>query len=76
MNSLPDTDPGYIFTDDRHNWDKGGLMGLGGSRYDKFIKGLINPQCYPMDDQNVSTTKEKYLAHMYNAITKAQKYEF
>ncbi len=76
VNSLPDTDPGYIFTDDRHNWDKGGLMGLGGSRYDKFIKGLINPQCYPMDDQNVSTTKEKYLAHMYNAITKAQKYEF
>lgn len=74
---LSRVDPGYIFTDDRHNWDAtGGFLGMGRDRYDSFVKGLVNSVCYPMDDQNVETTKERYLAHMYNAITKAQKYDF
>ncbi len=34
--------------------------------YDDFIKNL--PKCLPTDAQNVSTMKERFLAHMYNAI--------
>ena len=35
--------------------------------YDDFIKNL--PKCRPVDEkQNVSTMKERFLAHMFNAI--------
>lgn len=61
-------DPGWIFRDDAHNWAKS----WPNSRYDVFVsKGLKN-DCFPYEDQNVKTTKEMFLAHMYNAITKAQ----
>lgn len=77
VSALRGVDAGNIFTDDRHNWEGGGfLKSAKSARYDKFIKGLTNDLCYPMEDQSVSTTKEKYLAHLYNAITKAQKYDF
>lgn len=64
-------DPGDIFTDDKHNWDKGGFLG---SRYDTFIKKLVEDSCKPKENQKVTTTKEKFLAHIYNGITIAQKY--
>ena len=72
VNEIAGIDPGDIFTDDRHNWDKPLLS----SRYDKFIKGLIDANCFPAEDQHVETVKEQYLAHIYNAITMAQKYDF
>ncbi|MDE7406990.1 MAG: hypothetical protein K2M76_01100, partial [Muribaculaceae bacterium] len=70
-NELRSIDPGNIFTNEQHNWDKSMLK----SRYDKFIGGLISPNAYPMDDQNVNTTKERFMAHIYNAITIAQHYD-
>jgi hypothetical protein len=74
--AFPDTpselkkmDVGALFLDDKHHWSKGGFMS---SRYDNFISKLI--ETTPKDEQNVNTTKEKFLAHIYNAITISQKF--
>lgn len=68
--NIQDTDPGDIFEDKRHQWDKPFV----GNRYDSFIKGLTNKQAaLPKSSQKANTLKEKLLAHMYNAIKIAQK---
>lgn len=61
-------DVGAIFLDDKYHWPKG----LISSRYDTFIRNLI--QSAPADKQNVHTTKEKFLAHLYNAISNSQSF--
>jgi len=72
--AFPDTpaelkklDVGTMFLDERHHWSKGSILS---NRYDTFIKKLITTA--PEDDQKVNTTKEKFLAHIYNAITISQ----
>lgn len=74
--AFPDTKPelkkldvGALFLDKKYHWPSGGLMS---GRYDKFIKELIESD--PKDEQKVNTTKEKFLAHIYNAITKSQNF--
>lgn len=69
-NELKSIDVGAIFQDDKHHWSKGGLFG---SRYDSFVKKLINSG--PKDEQKVNTTKEKFLAHIYNALTISQNFK-
>lgn len=65
-------DPGNIFEDDKHNWDKPRFLG---DRYDQFIeKTVTDVRCTPTDGQKVNTVKEKFLAHIYNGITIAQKF--
>lgn len=69
--SLKKVDPGDIFIDDKHQWDKP----LINSRYDNFIgKTVTDNRCKPKEKQKVNTVKEKFLAHIYNAITLAQKF--
>lgn len=73
---IPSIDPGDIFIDNRHNWIKGGFMN-GKSRDKSFnllIGILAKPESQPKDKQNVKTAKEKFLAHLYNGITIAQKF--
>lgn len=70
LREIANIDPGKIFSDNRHNWNSGGVLGIGGNRYDNFINGLIKSGYE--DKQNVSTTKEQFFAHLYNAITDAQ----
>ena len=41
--------------------------------YNTFVKKLIN-EGKPRQEQKVITTKEKFLAHIYNAITLSQKF--
>ena len=67
---LEKLDVGELFLDDKHNWDKGGIFG---SRYDTFVKTLVD-KGLPKEDQHVNTIKEKFLAHVYNAITISQKF--
>lgn len=68
--NIQDTDPGDIFEDKRHQWDKPFVS----NRYESFIKGLTNKQAtLPKSSQKANTLKEKLLAHMYNAIKIAQK---
>lgn len=69
--SLKNVDPGNIFMDEKHKWDKTLL----GNRYDNFIdKTVSDARCLPKPKQKVNTVKEKFLAHIYNGITIAQKF--
>lgn len=75
--SLNKIEPGTLFDDDKHNWDaKGGLLhSTSTAQYDQVIKILTdNDASLPSKEQNANTTKEKFLAHVYNAITIAQKF--
>jgi hypothetical protein len=74
--AFPDTqvelkklDVGTIFIDDKYHWAKGGLLS---NRYDNFVDKLI--ESGPKDEQKVNNTKEKFLAHIYNAITVSQNF--
>jgi hypothetical protein len=72
--AFPDTsselkklDVGELFIDNRYHWPKGGLLS---NKYDIFIGKLIDISF--KEDQKVNTIKEKFLAHIYNAITESQ----
>lgn len=67
---LKKLDVGTIFLDEKHHWAKGGLFG---DRYDTFVSKLINTN--PQDEQKVNTTKEKFLAHIFNALTISQNFD-
>lgn len=68
--AIINVDPGDVFEDSRHTWDKPFI----GNRYETFIKGLTdNTSSLPRPEQKANTLKEKLLAHMYNAIKVAQK---
>lgn len=69
IKELNDLDVGALFLDDKHNWDKSTFSG----RYDTFCKTLIN-KGWPIPEQKVNTLKERFLAHIYNAITLSQKF--
>lgn len=66
---LKDLDVGALFMDSKNHWPKGGLMS---NRFNKFIDTLI--QVKPEESQKVNTTKEQFMAHLYNAITKSQNF--
>lgn len=73
--SIKSVDPGNIFIDERHKWDKGKLGFGDDARYDYFIDTTVtDSKCLPKDKQKVNTVKEKFLAHLYNGITVAQKF--
>ena len=55
---------GEIFPDKTHWWPNG---------FDGYIKNFVN-QGHPTDSQHVNTTKEKFLAHIYNGIVIAQQF--
>lgn len=66
-------DPGALFKDKRNNWDKK-TFGLG-DRYDNFMDHTLkDSSSLPKESQHVKTTKEMFLAHLYNGITIAQKF--
>lgn len=67
---LKKLDVGTIFLDEKHHWAKGGLFG---DRYDTFVSKLINTD--PKEEQKVNTTKEKFLAHIFNALTISQNFD-
>ena len=77
IDSLGKIEPGTLFEDDKHNWDaRGGFMhSTSTAQYDQLIKILTEDDAsIPAKVQNANTTKEKFLAHVYNAITIAQKF--
>ena len=69
FSELKKLDVGELFIDKKHHWPGGGLFS---NTYDKFVSELIRSG--PTDEQKVNTTKEKLLAHIYNAITKSQNF--
>jgi hypothetical protein len=62
-------DVGELFLDEKNHWDKSIMSG----RYDTFVKKLLN-EGTPRPEQKANTIKEKFLAHVYNAITLSQKF--
>jgi hypothetical protein len=69
QNELKNLDIGALFMDDKHHWPKGGVFG---KRYNSFVEKLITTG--PKEEQKVNTTKEKFLAHLFNALTLSQKF--
>lgn len=69
-------DPGDLFEESNHNWatEKGLLKTK--TSYDKLIEKLKEPITVDETKQNVKTTKEKFMAHLYNTITKLENYNF
>lgn len=78
IDELKNVDPGAIFLDETHNWDKKGRANIFASAAEKRFNHLIDilkqPDTLP-DDSQGDTLKERFLGHMYNAITIAQKFE-
>lgn len=66
---LDDIDVGALFKDPQYHWDKGGILS---SRYGTFVDRLIK-EGTPKEEQKVTTTKEKFLAHIFNAISNSHK---
>jgi hypothetical protein len=65
---LEKIDVGALFLQDKYHWEKSFTSG----RYNTFVNKLIK-EGWPQENQNVTTTKEKFLAHIYNAITISHK---
>lgn len=61
---------GHLFEEEQHNWSKlSGFFSKKDNSVDVLIKNMGDERTKPTSDQNVQTTKEKFLAHIYNAIT-------
>lgn len=72
IRALRDIDPGTVFADEMHHWDKSGLSFSGSDRrFNTLITILKSNKSLPYEEQAV-TLKEQFLAQMYNAITIAQ----
>lgn len=73
ISSLRNIDPGTIFADEKHHWDKTGnfMNSSTDRRFNTFISILKADGSLPDESQGV-TLKEEFLAQMYNAITIAQ----
>lgn len=74
-------DPGNIFMDDNHNWvpEGGGFRVFGSKKspqksFDELAKKMQTEESYPYEEQG-TTLKERFLAHIYNAITMVQNFQ-
>ena len=75
IQSLKNIDPGMVLADPRYHWQKKGSIFSSDAdrRFNTFITIVKNPDTLPADSQGV-TLKERFLAHLYNAITDAQNF--
>ena len=65
-----ESDIGKLFTEKEYHWESKFLKGS----YDPFVDKLVDTDIKPnVEEQKVSATTEKFLAHVYNAIKKSQK---
>lgn len=75
QSDLAKLDVGSLFIDEKNHWPKSGFLGSEAEkRYDVFVKSLTS-NGHPKDSQNVTTTKEQFLAHIYNGITLSQNFK-
>jgi hypothetical protein len=69
LKELSKIDVGQLFTEEKNQWPEGKFMS---NRFDKFVDTLIEVK--HEESQKVNTTKEQFMAHIYNAITKSQNF--
>lgn len=67
---LKKLEPGKLFTEKEYHWKDTRILG---DTYDPFVKILKDDDTKPFENQNVETTREKFIAHIYNAINKSIK---
>lgn len=74
INGLHNIDPGTIFADEAHHWDKTGAAIINSSSDRRFntLIGLLKSGDTIPDEAQAKTLKEEFLAQMYNAVTIAQ----
>jgi len=64
-----ESDIGKLFSEKEYHWESRFLKGS----YDPFVDKLVDTDTKPkVEEQKVSATTEKFLAHVYNAIKKSQ----
>jgi hypothetical protein len=74
IDELHEIDPGIIFSDEAHHWDKTGknpFASAADKHFNTLIEVLKSDETMPNEAQSI-TLKEQFLAQMYNAITIAQ----
>jgi hypothetical protein len=74
IDELHEIDPGIIFSDEAHHWDKTGknpFASAADKHFNTLIEVLKSDETIPNEAQSI-TLKEQFLAQMYNAITIAQ----
>lgn len=70
---LSKMDAGGVYKDDKYNWASPGLIGSKEvKRFDNFLEKVKKPT-HEIKEQQGTALKEKFLAHMYNAIIESQK---
>ncbi len=70
--TLQEIDPGTIFEDPMHHWDKSGFaMKSSDRRFNTFVNIIKSDKSLP-DESQSQNLKEDFLAHLYNTITIAQ----
>ena len=67
---LKKLEPGKLFSEEEYHWKDTKIFG---DTYDPFVKILKDEDTKPFENQNVETTREKFIAHIYNAINKSIK---
>jgi hypothetical protein len=74
IDELLDIDPGIIFSDESHHWEKTGKNPFASGAEKRFntLIGLLKSDESLSEDSQGVTLKERFLAQMYNAITIAQ----
>ena len=72
-----DVDMGDIFLEDGHQWCDNSIFQRrnSGRSFDKLMGELKQESTKQFEGQNVSTTEEKFLAHIFNVITVLQKFK-
>lgn len=69
---LHEIDPGTIFADGIHHWDKSGFsMNSSDRRFNTFVNIIKKEESLP-DETQAQNLKEEFLAQLYNTITIAQ----
>ncbi len=67
---------GQLFANPSHNWSQlTGVFSKTDNSVDVLIKNMNEEKTRPNANQNVASTKEKFLAHIYNAISAEQKFD-
>jgi len=70
VKELEKLDAGKLFSEKEYHWKTKYF----GNSYDPFVTTLLDEDTKPkVEEQKVSETNEKFLAHVYNAIKKSQK---
>lgn len=67
---------GQLFANPNHNWSQlTGVFNKTDNSVDVLVRNMNEEKTRPYATQNVASTKEKFLAHIYNAISAEQKFD-